>query len=192
VNFESAPDKRAPEPLYLVQRFVNSVDHDDGEEELTSPESLRAWLAERELIDADQSVAEADLRRAVDVREGLRALLLANNGHPLDVAAVDRLNRAAGRAGLFVRFGEEGAPDLEPDAAGVDGAIAQLLGIVARATADGTWSRLKACPADSCLWAFYDQSKNRSAKWCRMEACGNVEKARKYRQKHRAPSAHGA
>jgi predicted RNA-binding Zn ribbon-like protein len=188
MSFESAPDKTAPEPLDLVQRFVNSVDYDDGEEELTSPEALQAWLSERGLIEQDQSVAEADLRRAVDVREGLRALLLANNGHALDAAAVERLNRAAGRAGLLVRFGDEGAPDLEPDATGVDGAMAELLGIVAGATADGTWSRLKACPADSCLWAFYDQSKNRSAKWCRMEACGNVEKARKYRQRHRSAS----
>jgi predicted RNA-binding Zn ribbon-like protein len=186
MSFESAPDKRAPAPLDLVQRFVNSVDYDDGEEELTSPDALQKWLVQRELVSGDQPVAEADLRRAIDVREGLRALLLANNGYPLDSAAVDRLNRAAGRAGLLVRIDEEGDPELEPDAAGVDGAIAKLMGVVARSTADGTWFRLKACPKDSCLWAFYDHSKNRSAKWCRMEACGNVEKARKYRQRHRA------
>ena len=31
---ESAPEKTAPQPLYLVQRFVNSVDLENGEDEL--------------------------------------------------------------------------------------------------------------------------------------------------------------
>ena len=39
---------------------------------------------------------------AIDVREGLRALLLANNGEELDEPAVERLERAASRAGVRV------------------------------------------------------------------------------------------
>ena len=34
---ESEPEKTAPQPLYLVQRFVNSVDLEDGEDELHRP-----------------------------------------------------------------------------------------------------------------------------------------------------------
>jgi predicted RNA-binding Zn ribbon-like protein len=182
---ESDSDKRAPEPLGVVQRFVNSIDLEEGEEELSSPETLRDWLAQRELMEPDHPVGEGDLRRAVDVREGIRALLLAQNGEPLDTAAVARLDRAAGRAGVRVRFQPGSAPELSPDATGVDGAIARLLAIVATSVADGTWERLKACPRDTCRWAFYDHSKNRSARWCRMEECGNREKARAYRERHR-------
>jgi predicted RNA-binding Zn ribbon-like protein len=182
---EGSPDKRAPEPLDIVQRFVNSADLETGEEDLTSPEALRTWLAERGLMRPHEHVTDGDLRRALDVREGLRALLLANNGEPLDAIAVERLNRAASRAGVRLRFDAEGSAELEPDAAGVDGAIARLLATVARAHADGTWSRLKACVHDACRWAFYDHSKNRSGKWCRMEVCGNVEKARAYRERKR-------
>ena len=47
---ESTAAKTAPQPLYLVQRFVNSVDVDSGEDELSSPEALRDWFAERGLI----------------------------------------------------------------------------------------------------------------------------------------------
>jgi predicted RNA-binding Zn ribbon-like protein len=68
---------------------------------------------------------------------------------------------------------------------GVDGAIARLMAIVATARGDGSWHRLKACPRDSCEWAFYDRSKNRSGRWCTMESCGNVEKARSYRERHK-------
>jgi predicted RNA-binding Zn ribbon-like protein len=178
---ESVPEKTAPQPLYLVQRFVNSVDLEDGEDELASAEELRAWLAARGLMRPDEAVTKADLGRALDVREGLRTLMLANNGHELDQAKVARLDRAARRAGLRARFAPGSDPDLVPDAAGVDGALARLL-----AVSDGSWERMKACPAESCEWAFYDKSKNRSGRWCNMAVCGNQQKARAFRERRRA------
>jgi predicted RNA-binding Zn ribbon-like protein len=187
---DSSPEKRAPQPLYVLQRFVNSVDLETGEEELDSAGALRSWFASYGLMGAEEPVTEGDLRRAVDAREGLRAALLANTGLPLDAAAVERLNRAASRAGLRLRFDSaDGEATLEPDATGVDGALARLMAIIATATADGTWPRLKACVHESCLWAFYDNSKNRSGKWCKMEVCGNVEKARAYRERRRGARA---
>ena len=119
---ESSAAKTAPQPLYLVQRFVNSVDLETGEDELTSPEALREWLAERGLMGADEPVSRADLRRAIDVREGLRAVLLQNNGLPLDEVAVERLDGAVGRAAVRVRFAPGRDPQLVTDATGVDGA----------------------------------------------------------------------
>jgi predicted RNA-binding Zn ribbon-like protein len=184
----SAP-KRAPAPLDVLQRFVNSVSFERGEEELDTPEALRTWLVERELMSAGDPVTEADLRRAVDVREGLRALLFANNGHELDGAAVERLDRAASRACVTIRFSADGSPALEPEATGVDGAIGRLMAAVAQADVDGSWERLKACPEESCRWAFFDRSKNRSAKWCSMQTCGNMNKARAYRARHKHASA---
>ena len=186
---ESIPAKTAPQPLYLVQRFINSVDLESGEDELDSPEGLRRWLAERELMDRAEGVSEADLDRALDVREGLRAVLLANNGLPLDEERVDRLDRAVRRAGVRVRFRPGEDPELVPDSAGVDGAIARLVAIVAAAVEHGRWERLKACPREECEWAFYDRSKNRSGRWCQMEVCGNVEKARAFRRRRRAATA---
>jgi predicted RNA-binding Zn ribbon-like protein len=176
--------QQAPGRLDLVREFVNSVDFESGEEDFASPELLRGWLAERDLMSADAEVTEGDVRRAIDVREGLRALLLANNGAELDSGAVERLDRAASRAGLRVFIVPGEGPCLAPDATGVDGALAELLGISARSVADGTWERFKACPRDVCRFAFYDRSKNRSKKWCDMDSCGNVEKARNYRKRH--------
>jgi predicted RNA-binding Zn ribbon-like protein len=182
---DSIPSKTAPQPLYLVQRFVNSVDLESGEDELASPDALRAWFAERGLMEAGDDVSAADLKRAVDVREGLRAVLLQNNGLPLDRARVERLDRAVRRAGVRVRFVPGRDPELVPDAIGVDGAIARLTAIVAAAVEHGRWERLKACPRDECEWAFYDKSKNRSGRWCTMESCGNIEKAKAFRERQR-------
>ena len=185
---ESIAQKTAPQPLYLVQRFVNSIDLESGEDELESPEALRGWFAERDLMGATERVGPADLQRAVDVREGLRALLLRNNGLPLDEDSVARLDRAASEAGVRVRFHPDQDPELVPDAKGVDGALARLLAIVAESAADGSWARLKACPREDCEWAFFDRSKNRSGRWCKMEDCGNLAKARAFRERRRRGS----
>jgi predicted RNA-binding Zn ribbon-like protein len=185
---ESPPEKTAPRPLELVQRFVNSIDLESGEDELESPQALRAWLVERGLMGARERVGPAELRRAVDVREGLRALLLRNNGLAFDEDRVERLDRAAGRAGVRVSFGPDKEPALVPAAGGIDGALARLLAIVAAAVADGSWERLKACPREECEWAFYDRTKNRSGRWCRMDLCGNLAKSRAFRERRRAHS----
>jgi predicted RNA-binding Zn ribbon-like protein len=145
----------APGDLALVQRFVNTGD-------------------------LDEAGTAAD--RVLAFREALRALLLANHGEPPDPAAIATLDRAAA---ITVAFDASGAARLEPARTGVDGALAKLLAIVAHAQADGTWPRLKACPDDSCGWAFYDRSRNRSRTWCSMSACGNRAKARSYRARHR-------
>ena len=185
---ESSVENRAPDGLELVQRFVNTVEiYEDRreEEELTDPEALRAWLAGAGLMEPSDPVSDADLTRALDVREGLRSLLLAHNGEEVDAAKVARLDRAAGRASMRTSFAA-GTPELVPGTEGVDGALAGILAIVAASAEQGTWERLKACPRDCCLWAFYDTSKNRSKRWCSMESCGNVEKARAFRHRQRA------
>jgi len=182
---ETSAAKTAPEPLYLVQRFVNSTDLESGEDELTSPEALRDWFAERGLMEKGDRVTAADLRRAIDVREGLRAVLLQNNGLPLDEERVEKLDRAVGRAPVRVRFTPGRDPELVASAPGVDGAIARLMAIVAASAENGRWERLKACPREECEWAFYDNSKNSSGRWCSMESCGNIEKARAFRERRR-------
>ena len=182
---ESTPAKTAPQPLYLVQRFVNSVDLETGEDELSTPDALRDWLAERGLMPGDEAVSRADLKRALDVREGLRAVLRHNNGLPLEEERVERLDHAVRRAGVRVQFAPGRDPELVADAPGVDGAIARLMAIVAAAVEHGRWERLKACPREECEWAFFDKSKNRSGRWCTMESCGNIEKAKAFRERQR-------
>lgn len=185
---EPAKRPAAPGALALVQDFVNTYDAEDGADHLPSAEDLRAWLTTRGLLPDGDALSGADLRRAIEVREALRALLLANNGEALDPQAIATLNLAARHAGLVVRFSEDGSCALEPDVAGVEGALGRLLAIVHEAMLQGMWSRLKACRSDDCLWAFYDHSKNRSGAWCSMAVCGNRSKARAYRRRHAGPS----
>jgi predicted RNA-binding Zn ribbon-like protein len=169
-----------PTDLTLIQDFVNTVDLEDGTDQLAIPEQLGAWLAEHGL-DADDAFSHEDRARAVAVREALRALLLANNERPLDPDAVATLNASA--PPLALSLDAEGRARLEPGVGGIDRVFGRLLGIVARAQADGTWARMKACPWHTCHWAFYDASRNHSRTWCSMKVCGNRAKAQTYRRR---------
>ncbi len=173
----------APEPLRLVQQFVNTLDIENGVEELSSPAGLREMLERLGLLDG-HSCTSTDLRHALEVREALRRVLLANNGAEVDPESARALERAAERARLTVRFASGRGTALVPQASGVDGALGRVLAVVHDAQASGTWERLKACRRDVCHWAFFDRSKNRSGTWCAMSVCGNrTKKRRAYRRR---------
>ena len=172
----------APGRLALVERFVNTVDLEHRREMLSAPERLRDVLGLERAI----RISAADLRHALEVRAALRALALANNGGEPDGEAAQVLERAAERGRLVVRFDGirlDGVARLEPATRDVDGALAELVGVVYTAMADGTWTRLKACRRDVCHWLFYDRSRNRSAVWCQMAVCGNRVKTKAYRER---------
>jgi predicted RNA-binding Zn ribbon-like protein len=182
--------QEAPGRLEIVRSFVNSVDLEDETEELGSPRELATWLEAHELAGAETTATEADLDRAIGLREALRAVLFSHNGAPAAPAeVVSTLDEAARRARVQLRFPEATGPVLEPDAGGVDGALGRLLAIVHASIADGTWSRLKACREESCEWAFYDHTKNRSGAWCNMGDCGNRAKARAFRERRASQSS---
>jgi predicted RNA-binding Zn ribbon-like protein len=43
--------------------------------------------------------------------------------------------------------------------------------------------QIRLCSAEGCGWAFLDQSKNGSRRWCSMQLCGNREKAARFKAK---------
>jgi predicted RNA-binding Zn ribbon-like protein len=180
--------QEAPGELEQVRAFVNTFDLEEGTEELAGPAELASWLVQHDLARPGLDATDDDLERAHGLREGLRAVLLSHNPDGFvhaDVAST--LDQAAARAQLRLRFDKAGSGTLEPEADGVDGALGRLLAIVHRSAADGTWTRLKACRDDTCQWAFYDHTKNRSGAWCNMAVCGNRAKARAYRERRGAP-----
>jgi predicted RNA-binding Zn ribbon-like protein len=173
----------------LVQAFVNTVDLQDGPEELQDPNTLKAWLVAKGLLGSSQSVDASDLKHAIALREAIRGVIGATSGsrvYPVDIAT---LNEAIAASGLRMRFGADGKPRLEPEATGVVAAMGRIVATMYAAMEDANWKRLKLCSSQPCRWAFYDRSKNQSSRWCTMASCGNREKARRFRSHSRTHSA---
>jgi predicted RNA-binding Zn ribbon-like protein len=172
----------APAPLSLVQRFVNTVDLEHDVEWLAKPADLVRTLTGLGL--AVGRASTADVREAHELREALRALLVANAGQSTPSAkALSVVNRVARAGELVAELTPEGSVSFTARRRGVRGALAAIAAVVYAGAAAGDFSRLKACR--NCRWAFYDYSRSRRATWCSMQLCGNRLKTRRYRERRR-------
>ncbi|QIZ34965.1 CGNR zinc finger domain-containing protein [Saccharopolyspora sp. ASAGF58] len=149
--------------IALVLAFLNTCDAEKGTETLDDPGQWRQWCIDQDLGKAPGVDAAREIRDAMrtTVSCGVRPHAVFETAWPVQV----RLHN--------------GIPTLT----GGD-AIGSVLVAAARLVHTGRWDRIKICPADDCLWAFYDRSRNRSRTWCSMRVCGNREKARSWRERH--------
>jgi predicted RNA-binding Zn ribbon-like protein len=175
---------KAPGRLELLQRFVNTYNHDfpPDWDRIGTPEKAETWLRAKRLLAPGDRVSDADVARLRELREAIRALAIANHGGRPDAAATEVIRGVS--APLSVTVDATGRTALEPARGGIDGVVATLLGILHEAQLSGQWSRLKGCR--QCEYAFFDRSKNRSAAWCAMSICGNRTKNRGYYRRRRA------
>ena len=192
-RFDAGPQPagRPPAPgrLGLVQAFLNSfwVLGAHGAEGWPDAAAYERWLAVRGFV--GRAPGEADRLRAIELREALRSLALANHDGtpaPRAEATVDRIVLGAGAA-LVPRIGD-GPDRLDVVGDGPEAALALVAGVVFAARAGGEWRRMKACPHERCGWVFYDRSRNRSSQWCSMSICGNRTKGEALRRRRRGAS----
>jgi len=150
-------------------------------------ELLNTWLIPNDTrqptdrFDAYAHEQRLDRRRANQLRR-LRDDLRAAVEQADD--AEERLNHWIGE--LNVRVGVEQGRVRFRHAGGPAG---ELFDHVLAAIGDDTWARLKACP--DCRWVFYDHTRNRSKRWCLMNAggpqgrsCGTIAKVSRFRAAH--------
>ena len=139
--------KPAPMPLLLVQSFVNTWDGDRGSDLLLDPSTARDWMTEAGLWGADRAPDPAELHLARGVREGIRAMLVANSGGPQPgPGQLQPLQAVAQASPPALQVSPVGLIGLGPQHPGRPGAgLLTLLLVIHDAQRDGTWRRLKAC-----------------------------------------------
>jgi predicted RNA-binding Zn ribbon-like protein len=139
--------------------------------ELTRLRELRALL--KRIFQArlsGQAPNDMDLGKlSTDLAEAARAsrLIVANRRSPQVLVTREITAEKAGVALLRLRIVEAAATLLVSDA----------------------MRRVKSCP--TCGWLFLDASKNRSRRWCSMDTCGAVAKARRYYRRLKDGVDHG-
>ncbi len=149
------------------------------------------WMVATKLLDAPMPAPPALVREARELREAINAAVVAVvEGTPVDPAAVtvidDWLVHAGARPQLVL--GPDGRPALAERAAA--DSPRRALGMIALDAATMLGSekeraRVRICGADDCSARFYDRSPAGGRRWCSMERCGNVAKARRHRERAR-------
>lgn len=183
--------------------FVNTLDSRGDEhptELLTDYAALVAFAVQTETLgeqDARQLLtlaqahlvdATAVLSRAIELRETLYRIFsaIAADRRPED-ADLQMLNHelraALGNVELesgadAFRWGWVSQPDLPRPLWPIARSAADLL-----TSAEG--GRVRECAAHDCEWLFFDESRNRSRRWCNMQTCGNRAKVDRFRARQR-------
>ena len=184
--------------------FCNSLSMTSGDH-LTGYDDLVAFAVQSTLITPVQAQrlhalarahpadAEAVVARARDVREVIRALVMAAVDHtppPLDALAhfTRELGQALGHAGLSFDDATGAYAWAWP---ALEVSLDAPLWPIVRSAADVLTSErdrelLRQCGGETCHWLFMDTTKNRTRQWCSMASCGNREKARRHYLRRRA------
>jgi predicted RNA-binding Zn ribbon-like protein len=156
--------------LERVRRFCNTVNRENGADAWRSTSELDGWLA-REGYRVRPSRAD-DLRRVKAVRDAIWESVRSGSPGPIAVA-VPRIRVCCEAAGSTI--------ELVPVGDTVEAVVAELVLDICDSERAGAFGRLKSC--DHCRWVFYDTSRNRTGRWCSMQACGGREKAKAYRRR---------
>jgi predicted RNA-binding Zn ribbon-like protein len=177
------PRPVAPIPAAVVRDFVNTDDHETGEDALSTTSGLGRYLRAEGLWDGVGTVRRAHLDSALLLRSALRGAL--EHHHDGLSRPPDELRRAFGDVPVALDYAVDRGPVPTAGGTGAAQALARVAVAAHECAALGIWDRLKVCSADDCAWAYYDHSKNRSRNWCEY-GCGNKVKTRAYRARQRA------
>jgi predicted RNA-binding Zn ribbon-like protein len=153
---------------------------------LTSDRDAVDWLIAAELLPAPARAPRGfgdearTLREAIDA--GVRAAIAGRPMDPDPLGVIDDWLALAGTRPALAA-GPDGFPVLSerpPDSprralAGVALDAAQMLG------SEEERARVRICGSETCSARFYDRSPAGRRRWCSMQRCGNVEKARRHR-----------
>lgn len=105
---------------------------------------------------------------------------------------IDNLNSALRKRAAFpviIKVGHR--LELGTDAAKKDWTwvLVQVAESAAQLLVHADLRRVKVCVNEGCRWAFYDQSKGRTRRWCDGRKCGNTDRVRRFRKAHMGEDA---
>lgn len=200
-----SPRRPGPVKLVLGGRlpldFANTRLRVSLREDLPDFEALAEWAWQIGIVESDglaqlkrtaaenPAAARAAHAEALVLREALYRIFLAaalgEQANPIDlerlsarVAEARTLQMLVQNGSAFTWAWRSDQPELHRPELEVALAAADML-------AHDELSRVKECPApDGCKWLFFDESKNRSRRWCSMAHCGAAAKARRFSARH--------
>lgn len=158
---------------------TRSERHTTDREELTDPELLSRWYVDAGLVTVPPTVAAADLRTALEVREHLfEAITSWMRGAACPEGAREAVNRAAARTPPRPRLSGGGTVGVEGDASACLSAVVRSGLQLMRTVEPG---QVRWCADGTCTHPFLDTSRAQARRWCDMASCGTRHKQRLHR-----------
>ena len=107
---------KAPGRLELLQRFINSYNHDfpPDWDRIGTPEKAQAWLEEKGLVAPGDRISDADAARLRELREAIRALVIANQAGQPQADSAEVIRTLSGGARSASPSTTWGAPPSNP------------------------------------------------------------------------------
>ncbi len=176
--------------------FVNSFWRDwrgsgKSEDRLENAEWLRHFIAKWNLPGLEPA-DPGNIDRLRNLRELIGRMTGAiTAGEPMRADQIDALNQIMSKGPVVYRIAahEDGYKmSSVPLSNGTDQLMASIAASFAEWIGKGDHSRVRICENTDCLWVFYDDTKNRSKRYCDDRMCGNLLKVRRYRAKGKAHS----
>ncbi len=183
--------------LGATQDLINTLElsEDGPTDSLASTDSALAFLAERGLGHRDDLEAQARrdgdswLARVLGARAALREVWDAQvERRPASAEALTALNDLLDRSPrVELRAAPTGVEvsHRHPDDDPTGEALARIATPLVEAIATGDTARFRICANHDCRWVFEDESRAGRRRWCDMSSCGNRDKVRRYRERHK-------
>jgi predicted RNA-binding Zn ribbon-like protein len=187
------------EPNVLWEDFINSYWRDGrtgnknkDRDKLEDPE----WLAEQL---KKYTLLETEMPNTIELKKlkALRSLLWGwvqaiVQGKSMDGEMVKQLNVYMDKGPVTRRIvwnsDDQAEISLLPLYSGWEQVMAEIAASFAEALLEKEPSRFRICDNPDCLWVYYDDTRNRSKRYCDDKACGNLMKVRRFRARKKAES----
>lgn len=182
----------------LWDDFINSMWHDrrgsGRSEDRLEQEKWLTWFMRQDRVCAEAFPTEEERN---EMRR-LRHFLLDTvrhivSGHEPDAGHIEQLNQWMNAGPVYRRLvmTEEHGPQLQeiPLNANWTQVMAEISASFASTLACGELSRIRICGNPDCLWVYYDDTRNRSKRYCDDKMCGNLMKVRRFRAKKKQEAA---
>ncbi len=171
--------------------FLNS-DHRDYRNGVRTDrlldEQWRAGFVNRWGFADAGAAGKATIAALRELRETMWRVVDATVGGKRPVAAdLDALDTALAATALRRRFVHTDGTtrvNLEPAKRDWTWVGSEIIASFSELLASHGAERIRRCDNPDCRWVFYDESKNRSRRWCD-DTCGNLLKVRRFRSARR-------
>jgi predicted RNA-binding Zn ribbon-like protein len=179
----------------LWDDFLNSLHHDwrgDGaiDDRLDDPQWLDQWVLDHQLS-VNGRPSNKDLTDLKQLRTLMHRIVSDFvDGRTPSREHIDSLNKviANGEVTRQLLVSEDERYQLVYTALGHQWTHvqAEIAASLAMMMSEDEPSRIRICDNPNCLWVYYDDTRNRSKKYCDDKLCGNLMKVRRFRARQKA------